>query len=522
MKKCNLCFIGSQVFVILSYSLAAILKGEDLERAFIDRFPWNLVFWAIFIFIGFLFDKFNVKRYNTKRSAILTIIQSNFVYGGMVGMFFLITYQPGVSRILFFGTLGFITLFELISGILIYGFTQAPIKDFDQELEELEALEKLRAGHEPESPKQPEGPGKTLQEKNNNDPRVFLSEHGKVIRAAITEEAGHKAFCYINEQVPLGESSVALSVSKHINIRALPDDFYTTIINLQAVNSHGNVNRFFEAVNTKLPVGGIYVGCGETISLRRQRFLQRFTPAFGYIAYAFDCLFTRTPPKTSDTENGNLVSDQIKLVMSRTEILGRLCACGFEIADERYVDGLLYFVARKVREPYTNYNPSYGPIISLKRIGEHGKVIGVYKMRTMYPYAEYLQQYIYQRNKLAEGGKFHNDFRISTLGALMRKLWIDELPMLINWFRGELKLVGVRPLSEHYFKLYTPELQRIRIKFKPGLVPPFYYDLPTSLEEIMASEQRYLESYAQHPFRTDWNYFWRAFFNIVFRKARSN
>lgn len=521
MKKGHHCFIGSQVFVIISYFLAVILKGENLERAFVGRFPWHLIFWAMFIFIGFLFDKFNIKRYTTKRSAILSIIQPNFVYAGIVGSFFLMTYQTGVSRILFFGTLGFVTLFELISGILIYGFTQAPVKDFDQELEELQALEELKARHKPESPKQPEGP-EPPPEKKINDPRFFLSEHGKAIRAAITEEAGHKAFSYINEQVPLGESSVVLSVSKHINIRALPDNMYTTIINLQPVNTHGNVNRFFEAVNAKLPAGGIYTGCGETISLRRQRFQRRFTPAFGYIAYAFDYLFTRTPPKTSDTENAALVNDQKKLVMSRTEILGRLCACGFEIADERYVNGLLFFVARKVREPYTNHNPSYGPIISLKRIGAHGKVIGVYKMRTMYPYAEYLQHYVYHRHKLAEGGKFQNDFRISAPGALMRKLWIDELPMLINWFKGELKLVGVRPLSEHYFKLYTPEMQRIRIRFKPGLVPPFYYDLPTTLEEIMASEQRYLESYAQHPFRTDWNYFWRAFFNIVFRKARSN
>jgi lipopolysaccharide/colanic/teichoic acid biosynthesis glycosyltransferase len=103
----------------------------------------------------------------------------------------------------------------------------------------------------------------------------------------------------------------------------------------------------------------------------------------------------------------------------------------------------------------------------------------------------------------------------------MRKFWLDELPMLINLIKGDLKLFGVRPLSRQYFKLYTLELQKLRIKTKPGLIPPFYVDNPGTLEEIVSSELRYLRSYEKHPFRTDWKYFWKACFNILFRKYRS-
>lgn len=46
-------------------------------------------------------------------------------------------------------------------------------------------------------------------------------------------------------------------------------------------------------------------------------------------------------------------------------------------------------------------------------------------------------------------------------------------------------LVGVRALSEHYFNLYPPDLQELRCKFKPGLVPPFYADMPVTFEEIV-------------------------------------
>ncbi len=100
----------------------------------------------------------------------------------------------------------------------------------------------------------------------------------------------------------------------------------------------------------------------------------------------------------------------------------------------------------------------------------------------------------------------------------MRALWIDELPMLLNWMRGELKLVGVRPISEHYFSLYSKEHQKRRIRYKPGLIPPYYADLPKTLSEIEASENRYLDAYEKHPFRTNWRYFWKAIFNIIIQK----
>ena len=96
----------------------------------------------------------------------------------------------------------------------------------------------------------------------------------------------------------------------------------------------------------------------------------------------------------------------------------------------------------------------------------------------MHPFSEFLQQYIYEQNFLDEKSKFKDDFRITTIGKIMRKLWIDEFPMIINLFKGELKIVGVRPLSQQYFNLYPEEMRQFRTKFKPGLVPPYYVDLP--------------------------------------------
>ena len=86
-----------------------------------------------------------------------------------------------------------------------------------------------------------------------------------------------------------------------------------------------------------------------------------------------------------------------------------------------------------------------------------------------------------------------------------------------------MKLVGVRPLSEQYFSLYTPEMQRLRTRVKPGLLPPFYYDrhTPDTIEEIQASERRYLEAYMKAPHKTDWKYFWGIVANILLHRKRS-
>jgi len=139
----------------------------------------------------------------------------------------------------------------------------------------------------------------------------------------------------------------------------------------------------------------------------------------------------------------------------------------------------------------------------------------------MHPFAEYIQDFVYEKYNLKEGGKFKNDFRITSLGKLFRKFWIDELPMLINLLKGELKLVGIRPLSRHYFSLYYDEVQERRVKYKPGLVPPYYVDLPETLDEIQTSELKYMDAYDKHPLLADWKYFWNAIWNIVFRKKRS-
>ena len=295
-----------------------------------------------------------------------------------------------------------------------------------------------------------------------------------------------------------------------------------SLVNLHRINDIRRINKFFEEVNKALPTGGIFVGCVETKAMRKERILAKFPPVLNWLYYICDFVFKRFFPKVPilKTIYFKLTNGRNRVITS-VETLGRLYSCGFKVVDLHSTARQLYFVAEKKKQPDFNTEPSYGPLFRMKRVGQHGKAIRVYKVRTMHPYAEYLQEYIYERHQLDEGGKFKNDIRITTLGKLFRKFWVDEIPMILNVLRGEMKLVGVRPLSSHYLSLYSPELRLMRHRMKPGLVPPFYADMPKTLEEIVESEIRYIRAYEKNPWRTDWHYFTRSFYNIFFKKARS-
>lgn len=284
------------------------------------------------------------------------------------------------------------------------------------------------------------------------------------------------------------------------------------------------LDDYLFAANAALPKGA-YLWCHTmTAVLQRKLMLKRYGPGLGHLMVAWNYLWHRVCPKLKLTHKFYFaVTDGKKRSMSRVEVIGRLFRAGFEVVDEKFKDGEFFALAHKVNVPVNDTEPSGSPIIHLRRVGKDGKEIIVHKFRTMYTYSEYVQPYIYRYQRLERGGKFKDDYRINVWGRILRRLWLDELPMIWNLLRGDIKLVGVRPLSHHYFHLYSPEVQQLRIRTKPGLLPPFYYERhsPDTIEEVQESERRYLEAYLAKPFATDWKYFWGIVGNIVFHRKHS-
>jgi lipopolysaccharide/colanic/teichoic acid biosynthesis glycosyltransferase len=318
------------------------------------------------------------------------------------------------------------------------------------------------------------------------------------------------------------DESLILDTKTLFNLQTQDDKSLSLFVNLQRINDISTINKYFAVMNTCMKEGGYVVGCGNVIRHIREKYSNNYNKLIGSLLYSGNFIFKRVLAKLPVSREIHYFFTKGKnRTLSQTEILGRLVYNGFKIIDTKDINDKLYFIAAKVNIPYEKGNPSYGPFISLKRVGKGGKELKIYKFRTMHPYSEYLQEYVYEKNDLAKGGKLKDDFRITNWGKVFRKLWIDELPQFINLFRGDIKVVGVRALSPHYLSLYPKDFQEYRKNFKPGILPPFYVDLPETMDEIVASEKKYLESYSKYKIFADIKYFGLIFFNIVFKGKRS-
>ncbi|MFT8350681.1 sugar transferase [Clostridium saccharoperbutylacetonicum] len=102
---------------------------------------------------------------------------------------------------------------------------------------------------------------------------------------------------------------------------------------------------------------------------------------------------------------------------------------------------------------------SDGPVFFKQiRVGERSKEFEILKFRTMVVDAE----------KLGRQITVGNDSRITKIGVFLRKYKLDELPQLINVFKGDMSLVGPRPEVPRYVKLYNEEQIRV-LEVKPGI-----------------------------------------------------
>ena len=352
---------------------------------------------------------------------------------------------------------------------------------------------------------------------------VEARRNGNPVTVSVPEEGAVEQPCDLVMVRDLnGRYTCFFSGTGRDDVRQIPGGMACDITHLGHLNQIWPLNDFLAEVNARLPEGGYFTGCAVTNDIEMRRLREAYPAWIAWPLYVARFLVHRVLPKLSLTQGLYFrVMRRRSRALTKAEILGRLVYGGFEIVEQREIGDEFYFIGRKAGAPCHDRGHSWGPLFRMRRIGQHGEAIHVYKLRTMHPYAEYLQAYVYAQNNLQENGKFKDDFRITSWGRLMRKLWIDELPMLINWLRGDLKLVGVRPLSEHYLSLYPADLIDRRLRHKPGLIPPFYADNPEGFEEIVASEARYLHAYEQHPFKTDLQYLGKIFFNIVIKGARS-
>lgn len=317
-------------------------------------------------------------------------------------------------------------------------------------------------------------------------------------------------------------SSEIINSANPYNFEILPDKSFNFILNLHVINDFRRLNSYLIKINEKLVQDGIFVSRFESLENRKELFRIKYPYYVASTAISIDFIWKRLFPKLPVLKKIYFaISKGEDRILSKAEALGRLHYCGFKILALKEIEHFNYFIAQKVQKPVTDRVPSYGPLFKMRRTGKNGKPILVYKFRTMYPYSEYLQSFITNFNGYAKNGKIQNDFRVANWGKVLRKYWLDEIPQVINVLKGEMNIVGIRPLSDQFLKEYPEEFLKLREKYKPGCIPPYVALRMQEVQKYIESEKIYLNEKSKRPIFTDIKYFFWAIYNILTNKIRS-
>jgi len=490
------------LILALSFILMTWLKPAGMKEYVSSHAPFFILLALLWVIVSLLNGKIGRGNIINLRTLFYFVITSNLIATSLVALILFAFRDLGYSRTVVFGTALTATLLELVFGTIYMAFRKASVQEYDQPRPS--ERDQVARSH-PEN-----GNG------NTPDPELTVR-----LQQGCSRERAEALSSMVSRAD--GSYLSVVSTAESFNIKNLAPGDYTCIINLRPLNSINDINDFLDTVNVRLTGDGIFLCSVETLEQRVHRLRHKLTPIIYYLIALPDFFLRRVAPRLRLTKGlWQFLTRGANPPLSRAEALGRLCRAGFAIKQEKFAGNMLCIKAQRKSGPLPVNGSGYGMIIALPRIGKDGKTFIVYKLRTMHPYSEFIQDYVYDLHDLEAGGKMKHDFRVTGWGRFCRRIWLDELPMVVNLFRGDMKIVGVRPLSQHYFNLYNDEIRDRRIRYKPGLIPPYYADMPEGLDEIQRSEIKYLDAWDKNHFGTAFRYFWKSIFNIIFRNARSN
>jgi exopolysaccharide biosynthesis polyprenyl glycosylphosphotransferase len=143
---------------------------------------------------------------------------------------------------------------------------------------------------------------------------------------------------------------------------------------------------------------------------------------------------------------------------------------------------------------------SEGPVFfRQERLGLNKRRFFIYKFRTMVPNAEKLIANLEDKNEVTGPVfKIKDDPRITGIGKFLRRTSIDELPQLINILKGEMSLVGPRPLPKRDYDGFSEDWQRRRFSVRPGITCLWQVNGRSSIpfEQWMRLDLQYMDEWS--------------------------
>ena len=143
---------------------------------------------------------------------------------------------------------------------------------------------------------------------------------------------------------------------------------------------------------------------------------------------------------------------------------------------------------------------SPGPFFFIQeRVGLNKRRFRLYKFRTMVADAEKRQAELEPLNEISGPVfKIKNDPRITPIGDFLRTTSIDELPQLINVLKGEMSLVGPRPLPVRDYNGFDQDWHRRRFSVRPGITCLWQVDGPSDIpfQKWMEMDMEYIDQWS--------------------------
>ena len=250
--------------LLIGVSYGLIILFKDAPSSYLTpKYLWGLaVFSGLWFFISLGFKKFFPKR-PISNSGSAHIITVNLFIIGIVAIITLGINSVDFSRLILFGTTAVLTVLEIITAKIYLlltsnGNAAVPVPLNGAKRKKLSSRQaSLKAAH------------KIM------DAGIYLSE--EQLKKDISEECGELAYDYISKNINLLDPrNHVVSTTTRFNIMYQPENYLNGIINLKKVNDIPDINKFFEAVNARLPEKGRFILCAETKNQRKNRLLKKY------------------------------------------------------------------------------------------------------------------------------------------------------------------------------------------------------------------------------------------------------
>ena len=270
IRQLSVNIIGALAVFIFSLVWHSSVNTANLER----YGPIIGIYFLVHFFTSLLYRKYETDTYYPRMQLYTLYFRTWMISTGFLLLFIYVFQYAYLSRLVILTNIFGLFLTE---GILMHLYLL--IRSSDESIDELPATATFVM---PDTTQIDEALAKKIPE---IDPETLT-------------ELGEESLYFLSETMDkFPGKTMIFNTTTIFNINSRSGEGYTKIVNLHRLNDVRYINKFLEAINQKLPMGGWMAVCAETKNQRKERILNKYPPLLNYIYYAADFFVKRVLPK---------------------------------------------------------------------------------------------------------------------------------------------------------------------------------------------------------------------------------